>query len=172
MLLGLLLPASRGAPIHLIDAWDPDVVLDAVLTDDLSAGSGATVFLTSLLGHPAFSDDHRASHDVGRPRRLVGAQDDRDRRPRSRASAPCDRTTHRDADGERREPRRAGRPAYQYRWSCTSRGRDAHRHRRRHRRAPGEAGEIVARGPDLFSGYTDAVLTDEFLDRDGWFGDR
>ena len=35
--------------------------------------------------------------------------------------------------------------------------------------APGEAGEIVARGPDLFSGYTDAVLTDEFLDRDGWF---
>ncbi len=27
----------------------------------------------------------------------------------------------------------------------------------------------MARGPDLFSGYTDAALTDEFLDREGWF---
>ena len=31
-----------------------------MLTDDLSAGSGATVFLTSLLGDPSFSDAHRA----------------------------------------------------------------------------------------------------------------
>jgi acyl-CoA synthetase len=46
MLLGLLLPASRGESIQLIDAWDPAVVLDAMLADDLSAGSGATVFLT------------------------------------------------------------------------------------------------------------------------------
>ena len=47
MLLGLLLPASRGESIQLMDAWDPALVLDAMLTDDLSAGSGATVFLTT-----------------------------------------------------------------------------------------------------------------------------
>ena len=35
--------------------------------------------------------------------------------------------------------------------------------------APGDAGEIVTRGPDLFAGYTDDVLTHEFLDPDGWF---
>ena len=35
--------------------------------------------------------------------------------------------------------------------------------------APGQAGEILTRGPDRFAGYTDSDLTDEAIDADGWF---
>jgi acyl-CoA synthetase (AMP-forming)/AMP-acid ligase II len=34
---------------------------------------------------------------------------------------------------------------------------------------PGEPGEILSRGPDLFVGYTDPSLTDDALDGDGWY---
>jgi acyl-CoA synthetase len=169
MLLGLLLPASRGAPIHLIDAWDPDVVLDAVLTDDLSAGSGATVFLTSLVGHPAFSDDHRArmtSVVLGGssvPRTIATeaeAQGIRVVRSYGLTEMPTVSGASPDEPGDLRTSTDGhALPGVEMR-IVTDNGADA---------APGEAGEIVARGPDLFSGYTDAVLTDEFLDRDGWF---
>src|SRR5262249_17418118 len=33
----------------------------------------------------------------------------------------------------------------------------------------GEPGEIVSRGPDLFVGYTEAVLTKAAIDPDGWY---
>jgi acyl-CoA synthetase (AMP-forming)/AMP-acid ligase II len=35
--------------------------------------------------------------------------------------------------------------------------------------APGTAGEIWSRGPDLCVGYTDAALTAEAFDADGWY---
>ena len=49
MLSGLLLPLGRGQAIHLIDVWDPAVVLATMREAGLSGGSGATYFLTSLL---------------------------------------------------------------------------------------------------------------------------
>ena len=169
MLLGLLLPASRGAPIHLIDSWDPGVVLDAVLSDDLSAGSGATVFLTSLLGHPSFSDDHRArmtsvvlggSSVPTTIANVAEAQGIRVVRSYGLTELP---TVSGASPGEPGELRTStdghALPGVEIRLVGDD-GADA---------APGEPGEIVARGPDLFSGYTDATLTDEFLDRDGWF---
>ena len=61
MLLGLLLPASRGAPIHLIDAWDPTVVLDAMLTDDLSRRAAAR-----RCSSPACSDIRRSPTTTAR----------------------------------------------------------------------------------------------------------
>ena len=78
--------------------------------------------------------------DVSRPRRLVGAHDDRDRRRGTGHPRGAIVRAHRAPDGERREPRRAGRPAHQYRWSCAPRGRDACRHRRRRRRRDGRSG--------------------------------
>ena len=55
MLGGLLLPLYRGRAIHLTDVWRPAAVLDAMRAADLTAGSGATVFLTSLLDAPGFT---------------------------------------------------------------------------------------------------------------------
>src|SRR2546426_758225 len=60
MLAALLIPVYRGQAIHLIDVWDPAVVLATMVRDHVSAGSGATFFLTSLLDHPAFGPEHRA----------------------------------------------------------------------------------------------------------------
>src|SRR5262249_17276593 len=35
--------------------------------------------------------------------------------------------------------------------------------------APGEAGQIFSRGPELFAGYTDPTLTPLAVDADGWY---
>ena len=169
MLLGLLLPASRGESIQLIDAWDPALVLDAMLTDDLSAGSGATVFLTSLLDHPSFTDDHRArmtSVVLGGssvPTAIAADAEARGIRairsygltemPTVTGAAP-------DEPGARRTSTDGhGLAGVEIRIVGDD-GTEA---------APGDAGEIVTRGPDLFAGYTDDALTHEFLDPDGWF---
>lgn len=169
MLLGLLLPASRGESIQLIDAWDPAVVLDAMLADDLSAGSGATVFLTSLLDHPAFTEEHRAkmaSVVLGgssvptavaaraeaqgiRPIRSYGLTE----MPTVTGAAP-------DEPGRLRTSTDGHVLAGVELRLVDDTGADVVR---------GEPGEIVARGPDLFAGYTDSALTDEALDSEGWF---
>ena len=54
MLAALLTPVFRRRNVHLIDVWDPKRVLAAMVEDHLSAGQGATFFLTSLLDHPDF----------------------------------------------------------------------------------------------------------------------
>ncbi len=54
MLAALLLPVWRRQGIHLIDVWDPARVLAAAVEEDVTVGSGATFFLTSLLDHPDF----------------------------------------------------------------------------------------------------------------------
>jgi acyl-CoA synthetase (AMP-forming)/AMP-acid ligase II len=64
MLGGLLLPIHRGQPVHLTDAWDPEMVLDVMLSDDLVAGSGATVFLLSLR-EAVHDEGWYASGDIG-----------------------------------------------------------------------------------------------------------
>ncbi len=57
MLGALLIPVWRRRPVHLIDVWDPGRVLAAMVAEQLSAGQGSTVFLTSLLDHPDFDPD-------------------------------------------------------------------------------------------------------------------
>ena len=54
MLAALLLPVWRRRAIHLIDVWNPGRVLAAMRESNLSAGQGATIFLTGLIDHPDF----------------------------------------------------------------------------------------------------------------------
>ena len=54
----LLIPIDRGRPVHLLDLWDPATVLDLMMAEGLSAGGGAPYFLTSLLDHPDFTEEH------------------------------------------------------------------------------------------------------------------
>jgi non-ribosomal peptide synthetase component E (peptide arylation enzyme) len=63
MLGGLLLPLHRGRAIHLTDVWRPAAVLEAMRAANLTAGSGATVFLTSLLDAPEFTPADAARID-------------------------------------------------------------------------------------------------------------
>src|SRR5262249_17849960 len=60
MLGAVLTPMSLGEPIHLIDRWDPNRVLPIMLEANVGAGTGASVFLTSLLDHPDFTPEHAA----------------------------------------------------------------------------------------------------------------
>src|SRR4029077_9092172 len=60
MLSALLLPVELGRPVHLLDVWDPGMVLDLMVKDDLTTQGGATYFLTSLLDHPSFTNEHLA----------------------------------------------------------------------------------------------------------------
>jgi acyl-CoA synthetase (AMP-forming)/AMP-acid ligase II len=57
MTLGLLAPIYRGEPIHLIDSFDVDFLLDTAHTEGLAPGGGAAVFLSALIDHPNFTDE-------------------------------------------------------------------------------------------------------------------
>ena len=60
MLNAFLMPLLRDRPVHLLDVWDPGVVLRMMREEGLGVGGGATYFLTSLLDHPDFSAEHLA----------------------------------------------------------------------------------------------------------------
>ncbi|HEV3354648.1 MAG TPA: AMP-binding protein [Acidimicrobiales bacterium] len=170
LLGGLIIPVLDGLPVQLIDTWDPGVVLAAMLEDKVSAATGATFFLTSLLDHPDFGPDHVELMQVAT---MGGA-------PVPRAVA--DRTTalgmsmirmygsteHPSTTGSvhRVDPPEKGMftdgrplPGVELRLVDED-GRDVD---------VGVAGEILSRGPDCFEGYTDPALTaDAFVD-DGWY---
>ena len=57
MTLGLLAPIHRGEPIHLVDSFDADFILDTARAEGLAPGGGAAVFLSALIDHPKFTDE-------------------------------------------------------------------------------------------------------------------
>jgi acyl-CoA synthetase (AMP-forming)/AMP-acid ligase II len=168
MLGAVLGPMELGRDIHLIDRWDPTRALDIMLEADIGAGTGASVFLASLLDHPDFTPEHaRRVPRVG----LGGAPV-----PEALAERAAQHgITIIRAYGSTEHP------------SVTSSSFDdpaEKRHRTDGRAllgvevrlldedgAPvrvGEPGEIWSRGPDLCVGYTDPALNESF-DADGWY---
>lgn len=169
MLAALLLPVWRRGAIHLIDVWDPGRVLAAMADDGLSAGQGATVFLTSLLDHPDF--DVAVHGPLMATIGLGGAAVPIAVCERSSAMGiECSRsygsTEHPSITGSTFDDpwdqrcRTDGTPlsGVELRIVDTD-GRDL---------ARGVPGEIWSRGPDCFWGYTDRARTAEAF-VDGWF---
>lgn len=169
MLSALLLPIDLGRPVHLIDVWDPAEILRLLLADDLSSPGGATVFLTSLLDHAAFGDEHlphllyQGMGGSAVPRavteratrlgitvfRMYGSTE----HPSITGCTYADPLEKRLGTDGRALP------------GCTVRlvgpdGKDV---------ADGDPGEILSRGPDCFAGYTDPSLTAGAFDADGWY---
>lgn len=169
MLGAVLAPMDIGEDIHLIDRWDPSRVLQIMLDADVGAGTGASVFLASLLDHPAFSPEHArrmrriglggapvpialaeraASHGIS----IVRAYGSTEHPSVTGCSFddPADKRHATDGAPMRGVEIRLlgddGGPA-----------------------ASGEAGEIWSRGPDLCVGYADPALTGEMFDGDGWY---
>jgi len=60
MLGAVLGPLVTGESIHLIDRWDPGHALEVMLEAGIGGGTGAAVFLASLLDHPDFTPAHAA----------------------------------------------------------------------------------------------------------------
>ncbi len=61
MLGAVLGPLGRGGDMHVIDRWDPGHALEVMAAYDISGGTGASIFLATLLDHPDFTPAHAAN---------------------------------------------------------------------------------------------------------------
>lgn len=159
MLGALLLPFLRDQPINILDRWDPGEALRIMVDDGLSLGGGATYFVTSLLDHPDWSDEHRRlapSAGMGGSAVPVAV---------TRRLTDEGITVYR-AYGSTEHPSISGSPLW-----------DPEAKRLETDGAPltgvevrlDDLGQIHSRGPDLCLGYTDDDLTAAAFDEDGWY---
>ena len=160
MLNAFLCSLLTARPVHLVDVWDPAEVLRLMLDEGLGVGGGATYFLTSLLDHPDFTDEHLAlmpsRASAARPCRC--AVTERADAPRHQAFRSYGSTEHPSITGvAHRRPR----------------GQAADHRRPRPARASSSASTTTARSsaaaPTCFLGYTDPALTATVFDADGWY---
>jgi acyl-CoA synthetase (AMP-forming)/AMP-acid ligase II len=159
MIGAFLIPVLEGAPIDLVDVFDPGKVLALMKSDGLSIGGGPPYFVTSLLDHPDCTDDHRRLiTTVGLGGSTVPAA-----------------VTRRLADMGVFVFRSYGSTEHP---SITGSGPGAAEDKRLYTDGNarpgvevklGEDGEILSRGPDLCLGYTDPELTAKAFDEDGWY---
>ena len=159
MLNALVCSLIRRASIHLVDVWDPGEVLRIMLAEQVGMSGGSTYFLTSLLDHPDFTDEHlKLMPYAGLGGSPVPA-------------AVTERATRLGIDvfrsyGSTEQPSITG--CYPNEPLDKRLTTDGHA-------LPGveimldEDGQILSRGPDLFLGYTDPELTDRAIDADGWY---
>jgi len=169
MLGGLLLPLYRGRAIHLTDVWRSAAVLEAMRAADLTAGSGATVFLTSLLDAPDFTAaDAERIERVGLGSAPVPvAVAERAEALGIAVTRVYGSTEHPSTTGSLPDAPRAKRNRTD---GCALAGVELRLVDARGRGVrPGEPGEIWSRGPDLCAGYTDPELTREAFDAEGWY---
>lgn len=170
MLASFLLPVYRHQPIHLADVWDPQEALRIVVEAGVSAGSGATIFLTSLLDAPGFGPEHLAhirSAGLGGapvPAAVTRRAEDLGIRCfRSYGSTEHPSITGcRVTDPAEKRITTDGPPmlGVELRYVDLDGETEV---------AAGEPGEILSRGPDLCAGYTDPALTARAFSPDGWY---
>jgi acyl-CoA synthetase (AMP-forming)/AMP-acid ligase II len=165
----VLAPMEIGQDIHLIDRWDPTRALGIMLEAGIGAGTGASVFLSSILDHPDFSPEH-AQH-----MRRVGLGGAPVPLALAERAASYDIAIIR-AYGSTEHPSITG---------CSFDDPVDKRHATDGYALPGveirlldddgvavpagEPGEIWSRGPDLCVGYTDPTLGADAFDDDGWY---
>ncbi len=169
MLAAVLAPLTLGEDIHIIDRWDPDRVLDIMVEADIGAGTGAAVFLASLLERPGFTEEHAnriwrvglggapipvalgeraAAHGITIVRAYGSTE-----HPSITGSSFDDPSDKRHATDGRPLPNVEVR-------LLDDEGEPV---------AAGQPGEIWSRGPDLCLGYTDPALTENAFDDAGWY---
>lgn len=159
MLNAFLIPALRKRPVNLIDVWDPGEVLRMMSEEGLGVAGGATYFLTSLLDHPDFTDEHLALM----PYAGLGG-----------STVPV-AVTERATKLGITVWRAYGSTEHPSITSCDRRDPEEKRITTDgHALAGveirlGPGGEIESRGPDCFMGYIDPELTKTAVDRDGWY---
>lgn len=167
MLISLLVPPLVGQDIHLMDYWDAGDALEIMSRHSVAAGSGAPVFLQSLLDDPGCGSAHRRLIEVA----ALGG-----------ATVPANLIRRADALGvtavkgygcTEHPSISLGRGTDHIDLRAGTDGRACTGVEVRVRDVDGNhyesgTGEIITRGPDLFSGYLDATLNVDAFDR-GWY---
>jgi acyl-CoA synthetase (AMP-forming)/AMP-acid ligase II len=159
MVSAFLVPLLRDRPVNLVDVWDPGEILRLMLAEGLGVGGGATYFLTSLLDHPDFTEEHLALMPFAGlgGSTVPAAVTERVTRMGMKAFRSYGSTEHPSITGSLVNDREDKRlhtdgkalPGIEVRLD--------------------EEGEISSRGPDLCLGYTDPELTAAIFDDDGWY---
>ena len=169
MLGAVLGPLAAGENIHLIDRWDPAHALEVMLKADIGAGTGASVFLASLLDHPGFTPEHAARMKriglggapvpvaLGERAAALGIAIIR---AYGSTEHPSTTGCHFDDPADRRHQTDGRALAGVELRLVDEEGNDV---------PPGTPGEILSRGPDLCLGYTDPALDAAAFDDDGWY---
>jgi cyclohexanecarboxylate-CoA ligase len=168
---GVLMPVCLGVPAVLMDVWDPGVALRIVERERISVMISTPVFVRSMIDHPDFD-----ASDTTSVRLLslggAGVAPATVREGAERFGCWCKRTY-----GSTEYPTlTTGRLGDDPEVQATTDGVligpaqlrivdpvtlvDA---------AGGEAGELWARGPEMFSGYLDPTLDDAAFAPEGWF---
>jgi len=159
MLNAFLVPLVRERSVNLIDVWDPAEVLRMMSEEGLGVSGGATYFLTSLLDHPDFTEEHLALM----PFAGLGG-----------STVPI-AVTRRATDLGMKVFRSYGSSEHPSITGCHLTDPEEKRLTTDGHVLPGveirvdEIGEIWSRGPDLCVGYTDPELTAAAFTDDGWY---
>jgi len=159
MVNAFLIPLHRERPVHLLDVWDPAEVLRLIVDEDLGLTGGATYFLTSILDHPGFTDEHL--------RRIPFAGLGGSPVP----VAVMERLSRLGIAGFRSY----GSTEHPSITGCLLDEPEVKRNTTDGHPLPGveirlsEAGEILSRGPDCFMGYVDPAMTEVAFDDEGWY---
>ncbi|MFN2536797.1 MAG: AMP-binding protein, partial [Mycobacteriales bacterium] len=159
MVNAFLVPLVRDRPVTLVDVWDPAEILRMMKAEGLGVSGGATYFLTSLLDHPDFTDEHLALMPFaglgGSP--VPVAVTERAARLGIKVFRSYGSTEHPSITG------------------CLLEDPEVKRLTTDGHALPGvelrldEDGQILSRGPDCCIGYTDPALTAAAFDEAGWY---
>jgi acyl-CoA synthetase (AMP-forming)/AMP-acid ligase II len=159
MLNAFVCSLIRHDPIHLVDVWNPGEILRLMREEALGVGGGATFFITSLLDHPDFTEEHLRYMPFagmgGSP--VPVAFTERASKLGIEIYRSYGSTEHPSITGSYLDEPEQKRLAT-----------DGHA-------LPGveieldDEGQILSRGPELFMGYTDPELTAQVFDGDGWY---
>ena len=169
-MLGVLGPLTIGENVHLLDRWDPAHALEVMLEAGIGAGTGASVFLASLLDHPGFTPQHAARMERvglgGAPVPIALAE-----RAASHGITiirAYGSTEHPSTTGS--HVRRSGGPAAPHRRARARRRRAAPRRRRRRRRAGRDAGrDPLARSRPLSRLHRPGAHREPHSTPTGWY---
>jgi len=169
-LSSVLGPLFSAGALDLIDAWDPATVLAAMVDDGIAIGGGPPFFLISLLDHPDFDP---AVHLPFMSRLIMGGAPIPAELARRAIDLGISLTR---AYGSTEHPSTTGSlhsdPVEKRNFTdgrmmsgtelllLDAEGQPV---------GAGQPGEIRSRGPELFVGYTDAALTAEAFDSEGWY---
>jgi acyl-CoA synthetase (AMP-forming)/AMP-acid ligase II len=172
---GVLLPVTNGVRAVLMDVWDAGAGLHLLEQEHVEVMISTPVFMRSMIDHPDFAGtDTRALRLFSLGGAGVAPSMVREGAAAFGGTAGCwckrtygsteypTLTTGSRADGLERDATTDGRiiGAGEVRIVDPATGIDV---------APGVAGELLVRGPEMFSGYLDGRLDRDAFAPDGWF---